>query len=301
MRQSIQERDHRKYYDRYEYDRLCKLMKLDIYAAKEGFEEYLLKYNKDISAHLRYVNLLITTGELEQAKEYISIIENKLNKISVYNSLELKRNEKHKSLLVAKARLYSYLDRPWDSLRILINNREIFNEDIKYSIFYLRKLVNHYVRSDDRGNGSYIYRQMADYKEEELIEHIKRHEADYNMNDKEISTSFFVPDFPVEKVIEEVKNNMKKENSLNKGIIANSYFFKYDQCGRSKDKLTDFFEVITFKDTKDIITMYPVLVVKNRNYVDLNNLIEKKEYNNQNVKRLSQIDKFNRRYKNISL
>jgi hypothetical protein len=101
---------------------------------------------------------------------------------------------------------------------------------------------------------------------------------------------------PIEKLIEHAKENMRPENIINEGFAGQVYTFKYDECGRDDNKITDFFEVVVFPDTKDIITMYPTFTPNNRYYIDLNHLKEKKEDSSFGVKRLSQIEKFNKRY-----
>ena len=72
------------------------------------------------------------------------------------------------------------------------------------------------------------------------------------------------------------------------------YIFKYDKCGVTNGRVSDYFLVITFHNTNKYISMYPCNSSSNFNYVDLNYL---KIPSTSNVKRLSQIDKFNMRYK----
>lgn len=60
------------------------------------------------------------------------------------------------------------------------------------------------------------------------------------------------------------------------------------------NKNTNYFIVVTFHNTPYLISMYPCSNTSNNlEYVDLNYL---KETNNKNIKRLSQIDKFNKRF-----
>ena len=295
MKSDIKCKDNRKFYDRYEYDRIHKLQEHDIYAAKEAYENYLIRYNKDLSAYLRYANVLISVGEFEKADKCIKTVEYYFDKSSFYKFNDERRKSMESSLLFVKARLYANQKKIWDSLLILINNPNVFPENKNAAIFYLRKLANNFQKEYNREEYSYLYRQIIEYKEEDLIDHIKKHEADFNMNDKEISRAFFNHDFPIHEVMKEVRKNFKKENIIYSGFIDNTYTFKYDQCGRNRDKITDFFEVVTFSDTSNIITMYPVQISRNKNYYDLNYLRETKE-DHLKEKKLSQIDKFNKRY-----
>ena len=83
------------------------------------------------------------------------------------------------------------------------------------------------------------------------------------------------------------------ENKLSWGFIEDTYIFKYDGCGRDNDRLVDYFKVVTFKNSKDIITMCPSCDCEEFSHVDLNYLNDKEE---QKVKKISQIDKFYKRY-----
>ena len=56
-----------------------------------------------------------------------------------------------------------------------------------------------------REPNSYMFRQIVEYKEEDFRDHIKKHLADYNENDRNISVAYFNSDFPIDKAIIEVK------------------------------------------------------------------------------------------------
>ena len=298
MRPTLRDRNNRKFFDTFEYERLIKLIESDIYAAKEGFEDYLIRYKDDMSAHVRYASILITLGEFDKVDKILQMIEYRLAKSSIYKEDEYKGNSIRRALLFNRARLYAFQNKTWDSLHIIFNNPDVFETIDKHNIFYLRNLVNNHIDKSDRDrNNSYIYRQIINYKEEDFIDHIKKHKADFNENDRTVSPSFFSYDTPIEKLIDGVKNNLNKENALNTGFISNTYLFKYDACGRSDNKITDYFEVVTFNGTNKIITMYPTKTPNNRKFVDLNYLKEKEEETSK-VKVISQIDKFNRRYNN---
>ena len=286
----------RSYFDSYEFNRLNEMIGKDIHGAKEGFERYLEKYHNDLSAYLKYAEVLITTGDFKKAHEMIELVEYKLARTSFYISDDTRRKAVNKMIIHTKGRLYSNEKRVWAALKLIYDHQDIFEDDRlkKATIFYLRKIVNNHIR--EKKDVSYIYRQIYSYSEEEMIEHIKKHEADYNMGDREISTSYFLPEIEIEKLIEEVKKNLKPENALYTGYFDNTYCFRLDSCGRCDNKLVDYLEVVAFNGSPNIITMYPVSHTNNRNIVDLNYMREELEENKPKVKTLSQIDKFRMRY-----
>ena len=70
------------------------------------------------------------------------------------------------------------------------------------------------------------------------------------------------------------------------------YIYKYDFCGKDKNKNTDFIKVIACHDTDNFITMCPCIEGEYLDYVDLNYLKEDKT----KQKCLRGIDRFNKRY-----
>jgi hypothetical protein len=109
------------------------------------------------------------------------------------------------------------------------------------------------------------------------------------------SISIFLTFCKPREIVEEVKKNISFDMKLSPGFLDESYVFKYDNCGRVNNKLANYFKVICFKGTKDIITMYPALDCEHLPCVDLNYLIENKKVNDK--KRPSALDRFNQRYK----
>ena len=85
---------------------------------------------------------------------------------------------------------------------------------------------------------------------------------------------------------------LKNKNKVYNGSICCKHIFKYELCGHVDGKLVDFFEVVTLKDTNEIITMYPYKNKEKRECIDLTPVVKEEP----KVKRLSQIDKFNQRY-----
>ena len=91
----------------------------------------------------------------------------------------------------------------------------------------------------------------------------------------------------------EIKKYIPSDKIFYPGFYEDLYVFRYDRCGKEKNKTTDFIKVYAFHNTTDLITIVPASSLDNMPYVDLNYMIEN---DNANVKRLSQIDRFNKRF-----
>ena len=112
---------------------------------------------------------------------------------------------------------------------------------------------------------------------------------------REISTSIFYEDFPINEIITEIKKYIR--NGIPKlcpHLYTNMYVFKFDNCGIDTGIPTDFFKVVCFHNTVEFITMCPSTGCEELPYIDLNYLARTKE--GAKSRCLSQIDKFNRRY-----
>ncbi len=79
------------------------------------------------------------------------------------------------------------------------------------------------------------------------------------------------------------------------GYFDDVYYFKYDNCGRIKNHMTNYFTVVCYHNTTNFITMCPNVNCQKLPHVDLNYL--KDNENEIKDTRPSKIDKFNRRFK----
>ena len=166
------------------------------------------------------------------------------------------------------------------------------NVELDATRFFYKKLSNKLNISRDQLN-SYLYRQIYEYRESEFMEHISKHMADYNQNIDNPNTSIFVPEFPINEIISEIKKHIPSNKRLLPGFIDDAYYFKYDECGRSNNKIVNYFRVVCFHDTQNFITMYPITDCKDLPYIDLNYL---KKDDKPIVKRKSRIELFNQKY-----
>ena len=164
--------------------------------------------------------------------------------------------------------------------------------DIEKVLFYLEcKLgINEKL---NRNNLNYAKRQILEYNEDDFLYHIRKHLADFNKDLDEPNKFIFAVDFDIEKIYQEAKKYIPSDKKLLSGLYEEHYYFKCDECGRVNNKITDYFKIIGYYDTSNFITMCPTIKVDNIPCVDLNYL---KDNTQSNVKKISQVDKFYKRY-----
>ena len=103
----------------------------------------------------------------------------------------------------------------------------------------------------------YLFRQIINYDEGDFLYHIQKHTADFNKDLDTPNPAIFNTEFPINQVIESIKSYIPSSKRLFTGFYEDTYIFKYDCCGRVDNKSTNYFRVICFHDTNNIITMYP--------------------------------------------
>ena len=258
------------------------------------FKEYFNNYPYDYTSYPYYIDLLINVGQINKARD----IKNKVLKM-VANDYRFK-NRDTKMLHFEYGMVYN-------EIRLLILDKEYakaidylnrYGELLKEiatdfttggTIFYCQKQLG-LLDLNDRDSYSYLFRQIIEYREEDFINHVKKHLCDR----KEDNPCVFSDDFPFEKVFQEIKKFIPSNKKMRSGFFDDKYYFRFDNCGRSDNKLTDYFEVVTMMDSDHLITMFPMNVdCSNLLCEDLNHL---KEEDKILTKKISQIDKFNQRY-----
>lgn len=282
-----------KYFNKLQFLKAVSLMDIDPVESKRQFTRYLEEYPYDFSAYAYFSSLLITLGEIDiacklmdEANELVYLIG--FDKNSRYVHFK-------EQMLFSQLRLLSYQEK-YSELHKLINdnidmvkNMEI--HQIEYYCMCKLGLVN---GKWDRSIHSYSLRQMREYREDDFLDHIRKHMADYIDDYKKPNQNIFGTDFPLNKVIEEVRKYIPNDKRIFRGFLTDIYTFKYSECGRDNNRITDYFSVVCFHNTTNIITMCPISNGDYLPYIDLNYM--KKEKEDIKVKRKSQIDKFNARY-----
>ena len=282
------------YYNKHEFMKIIKQSQNDPYGAILEFENYFSKYPDDYSLRTYYISTLISVCRFDEAEIEINKLEDNIRNCQDYIFHKEKQKLALRNFNFCKYKLYLYQGRINELIDLYYSDPYMFSFLGKEKLFYLQKLAGK-LENVNREHNFYIYRQIIEYMEDDFRTHIKKHMYSFDDNDRKLSASYFNSDFPIDRVVSEIKKYIPSDKRLCYGCMEDTYVFKYDQCGRDYNKMVDYFKVITFSNTADFITMFPSVLCENFPYHDLNYLNEKEEEKIL-VKRPSQIDKFNRKY-----
>lgn len=282
-----------------EFKQALSYMEINPLIAKAEFETYLEKYPEDYSAYPYYASLLITLQQLPEAEKILNFIKITATQDKQYTNNFNKINNLKKSIFFTQLKLLAYQEKYDEVYQLYLTHlQEAKILNIQHILFYCKKKLgklNNYQRNDI---DSYLRKQIIEYKESDFLEHIQKHlttkEENYNKNITETSDSIFIANFPINEVIKEIKKYIPSDKRLYPGFFQDLYIFKYNGCGRDRNKVVDYFKVICFHNTMNFITMLPTSQVQDLPYIDLNYLINISQ--NSKTKRLSQIEKFNKKY-----
>ena len=286
-------KEKKQYFNKYEFIKAKNLSLVNPYEGIIAYQEYFNKYPNDYSAYAYYISLLINLNKLDEAERTLTFLEKIFFEDKVFYDNQNRSNALEYNILYCKLRLLAYQRKYNEFLMLYYNKMNIIPEIKKEICFYFQKQIGD-IDLSRREPNTYLFRQIVEYHEEDFRDHIKKHLADYNDNDSNYSKNIFDYKFPIDKVIEEVKKYIPNDKKLCLGFIDNTYVFKYDGCGRDNNKLVDYFKVIVFDNTVNIITMCPSDECEYLPYIDLNYMKDKDD--EIKIKKISQIDKFNMRY-----
>ena len=281
----------KKFFDKWEFDNAIKQYSTNPKETKIRLENYTRKYPKDYSAYHFYAITLIKLGLDKEAEQIIKYQEKEISK---EKDIDNKLNYLNKGILFAKIKLLSYQEKYRELYKLYVNNIDnLGNIDIESLMFYTRKNLG-LLAGENRNNYYYLQRQIIEYREEDFLEKLKNYSYEYNQKTNNTSGNIFREDFPFQEVINEVKNYLLLVPYTYNSFVEDTYVFKYDNCGTSDNIMQNYFKVFCFHNTRNIIIMYPAKDCENLDYIDLNYLNHGKK--NTNIKKLSQTEKFNKRY-----
>ncbi len=280
------------YFNCWEYSDSKSIIMSNPLLAAEKFKQYIEKYPKDYFSYISYANILLTLGNIKEAENVIKLGSNLANE-----NINFKNSNKYRDFLenlnYVLLRLLAYNENYNKLYEYCINNPEEIRKKDLISQFLFSKIKCGLIDENEISKLPYKASQLYNYNEVLFLEHEKKHlKSDETSYDTNISSVFNI-DFPFEKVLKEIKRNLNLSNRYYYGFFEDKYFFRYDGCGESFHKNADYFEVITIHNTSNILTIYPSLDGKYHNFVDLSYLSLK----DVPTRKLSQIDKFNMRYK----
>lgn len=283
------------YFNKHEFLKALDLCNKDPKLAVVRFAEYTDKYPDDVGGLAHYITSLITIKHLEEAEAKLKILEEKI-KDNVTLQKHLANHPQEKADIVfCKVKLFAYkkeYDKCYDVIMDNFHTLKYAGRNLEATATYCQKQAG-FLRKDFLVNGTeYLYRQIVDYSDEKFLEHIKKHLTLEGIDVDDTVTARFAPDFPVDKVFSEIKRITPSNLCLYNGMFENTYLYKFDDCGKNKNRMTNYFKVIAFNGTNQFITMCPCIEGEFFDYYDLNYLKEEKKKS----KPSSGIDRFNKRY-----
>lgn len=262
----------------------------------------LINTDNDNYAIIELAKVEEQDGNYETSKYYLSKLDN-----NVYQLLELGRIEfKQKNFIKAR----EYFEKVYnmdceesiyavDDLMLLDIVEKRYND--AYEMFHMAKEKKSFdskklrkveiflkhklgLLRDGEYPNTYFCNQLLNYDLEKTIEHVKLH-LDENEYKEEHTT--YNKAINIELMVRDIRlliENMEPD----KYGLADKYVINYDYIVGEVDGVeTNKIEVATFSNTKDIITMFPIvseeLVVESKPKV-------------KEIKRESRIDKFNKKY-----
>lgn len=284
---------NKNHFNVWEFKQVLNLAETDPISARVLYEEYLRKYPEDYSAYPYYCSNLITLGELELAEKVLKYVEKEYMKNDSFNKKY--RIEKFEyNLFFARVKLLSYQEKYEELYKLCVKNiSRVVDKSLNSVWFYSKKRTGR-LNNEKRDVNSYLFKQIVRYEEKDFLNHIKKHLSEYNENLEIPSATIFEENFPINEVVEEIKKYIPSDKRLFLGFYDDIYYFKYDGCGRVDKRLVNYFKVVCLHNSTDFITMCPVNGNDNLPHIDLNYMIKE---DSTKVKRMSQIDKFNQRYK----
>ena len=206
----------------------------------------LLNTNSKTYAMLELGKLEVSKGNNDKAREYFEELLNTNNKIYAVQELiyiEIKENN------IIKA--YELFEKIVSFNQIELNTKKKLQFYLKYRLGLITK---------EELPKNYFFSQLINYDEEKFIEHIKSH-LDENDN-KRLHTQY-EKNTNLNIVINDIKMKIQNINP-NISTLVDKYLIDYDyDIATINNSLTNRLEVITFSNTKDIITMYPITKLNN--------------------------------------
>lgn len=285
-----------KYFDHYEFISALNLREQSIELSLNKFRDYLEKFPYDYSASAYFITTLITAKNLQEAELELKKLEEEI-KIEYDRLIAAADIEKiNKSIAFCKLKLLMYQEKYSKAYNYLLDNLEIFDTDPRYLEavrVFSEKQMDYFDMESISDFDYYAIKQLLNYSQEELLEHIKPHLS--TLDESEKDKAVFNNNFPVDRVIETIMEECPNEKRVYSGLYEDAYVFRYDLCGKIGKMNTDFFKVFTFHDSSEIINMLPCQQGEYFDYYDLNYLKEE----NDKVKVKSGLDRFNKRYGKI--
>lgn len=281
---------------------------------KEMMNKKQFKYAKQ--ATLKYLEEHPNSHQMKNLLGIIYLIEGDYDKADGYftSSLGTKDENYAKYFLIKIAIERGEYDLAYeyccDTLKLTTD--PLTRKDIHRAERYIKTLygINRVSEIGNNYKDNYFGKQIEEYNLEEAYKHILKHQEpqkpqaeeldqdDYHVQKKIIA---FNPDIDLKQLLIEVSEKIQhmEEVCYPIRLAGNCYYFYYPNIGKDGDETTDYFRVITFPNSKNIITMYPIFpeeVYDIKNTVHFLDETEDFTYD-ENIKARTGLERFNTRYK----
>lgn len=244
------------------------------------------KYPNDSTVYQELGSVLLRQGiHVSEALYYLSLATNSRNKHSISYDIGVyylsqgdfrKAEEKFKTLLDGNEsyRCYGYLGlirtyihteeykKALDCFDELKKLRRLTDFDVShyYNLKFYLLYKNNIIIDESRAD-NYFTKQLLNYSKESAIEHIKEHLKE--ASDEELKSKRFHSVFDKETNIEELydfcSETIKKQKPVGYGIVDYYICELNDKVGATYSKKeTASVEIITFPNSKQILSIYPV-------------------------------------------
>ena len=161
---------------------------------------------------------------------------------------------------------YKLLQENYTRLMNVIDNKVITNTD-----FYIRYKLG--ILKDDEDKSKYYKRNLIKYSQNDIINHIKRHTNSFN--GKKIHSQFS-ENIDIYVLLSNAKKLISDINP-SYSTSVDIYYVDYGEVvGNVNDEETTYLEIVTYINTKNILTIYPIS----------KEIGNDKRYNKQKVKKI---------------
>lgn len=158
----------------------------------------------------------------------------------------------------------------------------------------IKKNLNIDFEETDEIDDKYIKRQIINYNNEDALTIIQNHFKSCSEQNSKNATQF--NDIDLDYLIDVVKENLILENKTIGMDVMDIYYFKIYGIGQSEFDTCSVLKVVVVPFTKDIVEMYPTSGSYTNQALPLDIDYDKLFKRENKVKKMSRIDKFNKRY-----
>lgn len=248
--------------------------------AKELIKQRMYKEAEEILRNLHLLEPEVNVLKFELAK-FLTRNKNTLTEgKKLYEELLNTNNKSYAMLELIFLEINNRHYKQAYSLFNELSKEEILKKEYEHIKFYLEYKLGILPKSDKKING-YFYNQLTNYNENDTINHIKLH---LDENGKKCEHTLYADGLNIDMLYSDIKIKIQNMNP-NLFSLTDKYIIDYDYVIASVNGIdTNKIKVITFSNTKDIITMYPIISEK---------LVVESKPKVKEIKRESRIDKFN--------